>query len=314
MKEQKTYRGDNDKKAEVTDRLQDICFEKPEERTYMYVREMGDLLGLKKTDRYWLVHKNVFETKTIAGKMWVDICSFETWYDNQIKYHKVTGEEPGRQLKARSYSPRDISKMLGICEQGVYELIRKGLLETIVVDYWKRIPKDAFWRWYASQDHYRTEEDREKEASVMAATVSMPEMARMLGISRQKVYQILSDRRYRHFFEFIEVGGRRRITKESLQHFIEGQDIYRPVPERVQRTKKFLSAENHDDPENEYLSRQEAAQLAGISRQALSKYIELEQIDGAERCGGRVRIRKQEFGKWLIRRMQREEEETDGIH
>ena len=29
----------------------------------------GKLLGLKKTDRYWLVHKNVFESKEIAGKM-----------------------------------------------------------------------------------------------------------------------------------------------------------------------------------------------------------------------------------------------------
>ena len=35
---------------------------------------MGDLLGLKKTERYWLVHKNYFETKTAIGKMWVDIC------------------------------------------------------------------------------------------------------------------------------------------------------------------------------------------------------------------------------------------------
>ena len=26
---------------------------------------MGKLLGLKKTDRYWLVHKNVFESKEI---------------------------------------------------------------------------------------------------------------------------------------------------------------------------------------------------------------------------------------------------------
>lgn len=29
---------------------------------------MGELLGLKKTNRYWLVHKNYFETKEFAGK------------------------------------------------------------------------------------------------------------------------------------------------------------------------------------------------------------------------------------------------------
>ena len=34
-----------------------------QKRTWMTVPEMGKLLGLKKTDRYWLVHKNVFESK-----------------------------------------------------------------------------------------------------------------------------------------------------------------------------------------------------------------------------------------------------------
>ena len=31
------------------------------EKKWMTVTEMGNLLGLKKTDRYWLLHKNVFE-------------------------------------------------------------------------------------------------------------------------------------------------------------------------------------------------------------------------------------------------------------
>ena len=63
------------------------------ERIWMSVKEMGDLLGIRKTDRYWLVHKNVFETRTIHGKMWVNIESFEKWYANQIKYQKITGED-----------------------------------------------------------------------------------------------------------------------------------------------------------------------------------------------------------------------------
>ena len=40
-----------------------------QKRTWMNVPEMGKLLGLKKTDRYWLGHKNVFESKEIAGKI-----------------------------------------------------------------------------------------------------------------------------------------------------------------------------------------------------------------------------------------------------
>ena len=38
-----------------------------QKRTWMTVPEMGKLLGLKKTDRYWLVHKNVFESKEMLS-------------------------------------------------------------------------------------------------------------------------------------------------------------------------------------------------------------------------------------------------------
>ena len=106
----------------------------------MTVPEMGKLLGLKKTDRYCLVHKNVFESKEIAGKMRINIASFEKWYANQIKYHKVTGEEPGKELKAWSYSVPEMARL-------VYDLINKNNMEVVVVDYWKRIPKDSFQKW-----------------------------------------------------------------------------------------------------------------------------------------------------------------------
>ena len=82
-------------------------------RKWMSVHEMGDMLGLKKTDRYWLVHKNYFRTETLLGKMRVEIASFEKWYANQDWYHKVNGEAPGKELRLRSYSPKEIQEMLG---------------------------------------------------------------------------------------------------------------------------------------------------------------------------------------------------------
>ena len=38
-------------------------------KTTMSVREMGKLLGLKKVDSYWLVHKEYFDTILLNGKM-----------------------------------------------------------------------------------------------------------------------------------------------------------------------------------------------------------------------------------------------------
>lgn len=88
-------------------------------KKWMTVPEMGNLLGLKKTDRYWLLHKDLFLHEEYYGKIRINIDSFEKWYANQIKYHKVTGEEPGLELKNKTYSVKDISKLLGICESCV---------------------------------------------------------------------------------------------------------------------------------------------------------------------------------------------------
>ena len=53
-------------------------------------------------------------SKEIAGKIRINIASFEKWYANQIKYHKVTGEEPGKELKPWSYSVKEVADLLGV--------------------------------------------------------------------------------------------------------------------------------------------------------------------------------------------------------
>lgn len=151
----------------------------PKEKNWMTVPEMGNLLGLKKTGRYWLVQKNYFECREIAGQMRVNIASFEKWYANQVKYHKVNGEEPGKNLKKWSYSISEVAKMLGISETTVYDLIRRDGIKTVTVDYWIRIPKKSFQEWYEKQSKYRTQKDREKDKELEGATITMPEMARL---------------------------------------------------------------------------------------------------------------------------------------
>ena len=105
----------------------------PKEKTWMTVPEIGNLLGLKKTGRYWLVQKNYFECREIAGQMRVNIASFEKWYANQVKYHKVNGEEPGKNLKKWSYSISEVAKMLGISETTVYDLIRRDGIKQLLL-------------------------------------------------------------------------------------------------------------------------------------------------------------------------------------
>ena len=59
-------------------------------KTSMSVMEMGRMLGLKKTNSYWLVKKHYFETIIVKGKMRVMVPSFEEWYQGQTHYKKVS--------------------------------------------------------------------------------------------------------------------------------------------------------------------------------------------------------------------------------
>ena len=78
----------------------------------MTVRQMGDLLGLKKTERYWLIHKGYFKTTVIKEQIFVDIDSFEKWYANQLTYKKITGEEPGAEISKNTYSISEAAEIL----------------------------------------------------------------------------------------------------------------------------------------------------------------------------------------------------------
>ena len=182
-------------------------------KSLMSVAEMRELLGLKRTDSYWLVHKGFFETKQFLGKMWIDRMSFEKWYANQVKYHKVTGEEPGVELKARSYSVRDAAQMLGIHEATFYAVIKRDHTESFLVDHWMRISREVFERWYAGQDQYTIRQepvseepgvgsnDREPETDILDAVpdrkskyLTIKEAAQAADVTRATISCWIRDR------------------------------------------------------------------------------------------------------------------------
>lgn len=286
------------------------------EKKWMTVTEMGNLLGLKKTDRYWLVHKNLFETREIVGQMRVNIASFEKWYANQIKYHKVTGEEPGKELKEWSFSIRDISKLLEIEESVAYDMVNREKIKTVVVDYWKRIPKEEFWNWYKNQSRYQTHEDREAKRDLYQASISMPEMARLLGVKRSVVYSLLKSKKYGNLFDVIVIAGQKRITKDSFQAFLNGQDEYHldasndyrelAMEENITladfRRKKLLETGIRRSNGNlKYLTPEEAAMMARVSRTMIVYWYRRGEFP-IVRIGNRVRIKREEFESWLKER------------
>lgn len=115
----------------------------------MSVPEMRHLLGLKKADSYWLVKKGVFDTIIVNNQMRVVIASFEKWYSNQVRYHKVDGTPPGTKLQSKSYSIRELADLLAVTDETVYEIIRRNNLKTFTVDFHTRVRKTVFNHWYA---------------------------------------------------------------------------------------------------------------------------------------------------------------------
>ena len=83
------------------------------EATTMTVQAMGRMLGLKKTESYYLLHKHHFQTVTINHQLRVVRASFEQWYEHQDKYRKVDGPEPGAMLQTQFYSVAEIADMNG---------------------------------------------------------------------------------------------------------------------------------------------------------------------------------------------------------
>ena len=206
--------------------------------TLMSVAEMRELLGLKRTDSYWLVHKGFFETKQLLGKMWIDRVSFEKWYANQVKYHKVTGEEPGVELKARSYSVRDAAQMLGIHEATFYAVIKRDHIETFLVDHWMRISREVFERWYARQDQYAIRQESVPEESGAGSDDWKPETDIL------DVVAVVPDRKSQ-YLTIKEAAQAADVTRATISCWIRdrrlgvkriGRKAYIPVQELAEKT------------------------------------------------------------------------------
>lgn len=200
--------------------------ENARKRTSMSVPEMGRLLGLCKTDAYWLIKKKYFRTIVVGGKMRVMIDSFEKWYANQFWYHKTDGTPPGEEMKKTTYSVDDLSQLLGLQEGTVYGLISKGHFEVVEALGKRRVTRDSFEKWYASQSVYRTVEDQSREAEIISSTYSLPEIARMLGVPRQTVYYIADSGK----FDLVKIGRQKRATKQSFEKWYQSQSRLKLKP------------------------------------------------------------------------------------
>lgn len=132
------------------------------EKKTMSVREMGQMLGLKKVESYWLVHKEYFETVLVAGKMRVVVDSFERWYRGQFHYKKLNGEPPGSDY-AHTMSIQEFADTLGIAGASAYWLVETQQLQTVIINGRKQLYKSEVDGWIEAHPAYKEMAEKERE-------------------------------------------------------------------------------------------------------------------------------------------------------
>lgn len=260
----------------------------------MSVPEMRKLLGIKKTESYWLVHKNYFKTELINGTMRVDIASFEKWYANQTKHKKVTGEKPGAQLCAASYSFRDVANMLGEYDGTIYDLWNRKGLPTVTVNYRKRIPREIFNSWYENQNEYHKVDGPATIEEIEEKFILFREAAAMLKMSNEELLTLIRKGKYKDLLEMRMFDNKRWISRRGFQDFLNLHDQYKirqAKNESGNRISKFLS-------QKQYISKEEAARIAGVSKSTVAKWA-LKGMFPCRAAGYVMRIERIPFLKWV---------------
>ena len=260
----------------------------------MSVPEMRKLLVIKKTESYWLVHKNYFKTELINGTMRVDIASFEKWYANQTKHKKVTGEKPGAQLCAASYSFRDVANMLGEYDGTIYDLWNRKGLPTVTVNYRKRIPREIFDSWYENQNEYHKVDGPATIEEIEEKFILFREAAAMLKMSNEELLTLIRKGKYKDLLEMRMFDNKRWISRRGFQDFLNLHDQYK-IRQAKNKSgsgiRKFLS-------QKQYISKEEAARIAGVSKSTVAKWA-LKGMFPCRAAGYVMRIERIPFLEWV---------------
>ena len=259
----------------------------------MSVPEMRKMLGLKKTEGYWLVHREFFKTEIIGGMMRVDIESFEKWYANQVKHKKVNGEEPGRELIKDSYSFQDVANLLGINSACLYEIWKKEDRKTIKVDFVKRIPKEEFDKWLYRQTAYKKSDRIPTVSDMEKDYIRFEETARLLNIQEETMLKLIRTGKYKALFEVRVFDNKRWISRKSFRLFLNAQNEY-----RVDGNDENILSDDLIAETKEYVSRNEAAELAGVTASTITKWIQAE-VFPCIGAGKVLRIKRTDFLDWL---------------
>ncbi len=129
----------------------------------MSVREMAKMLGLCKSESYYLVNKRWFKVIPFYKGKRIVIKSFEKWYKSQFRYKKVNGDEPGENYSDTTLSVKQVMSILNCSDSHVYELMATKQFDSMSVYGVPRIDIATFYAWLAEQTKYPLKKGKRNE-------------------------------------------------------------------------------------------------------------------------------------------------------
>ena len=230
-------------------------------------------------------------------------CNFVLWKQN--RFFEALGKKMTKPIAVKLLSDGKValkgckSKKTGktydtIHSSNLYEIWREEKLETFTVDFTKRIPIEVFEKWYENQIMYQKVGKMPMITDLQADFIPLHEAAALLGITKEKMSVITRASRFKDCFEIQVFEDKKWISKKSFQHFLNAQSVYQVVkkPEQVKQ-------DNQESMETkEYISRPEAAALAGVTSGTITKWMQMERFSCVG-AGKVLRINRKEFLQWL---------------
>ena len=129
----------------------------------MSVMEMGKLLGLGKTESYYLVRKNYFKVITVGTTMRVMIPSFEEWYEHQIMYQKVGRMPTITDLEKDYIRLQEAAALAGVTSGTITKWIQMGHFSSAGAGKALRIHRNEFLKWL--KEYQEATQRRKKQKS-----------------------------------------------------------------------------------------------------------------------------------------------------
>lgn len=194
-------------------------------RQTMSVSTMRELLGIGKTDSYWLIKKGHFETTIVNRALRVYIDSFEAWYDSQVRYCKVNGPAP---LAASG----DVMTLMEMCEElgivrstAYYVVMERKMIRSWISNGMICIDRQDYERWYRQQFRFK-KVIGEPPGQDYPPSMSAREMSELLGIPLHNTGYELTQR---GLFKTFTVDRQLRVDLVSFEQWYKSQDKYEKV-------------------------------------------------------------------------------------